>query len=126
MYRLSISDYRSRLVLKGGMLLAAFDERRPTADVDLLAQMIANDVEVIKGVVRECSPSRSTTARSTSVLVDLATARQPDWARFLARSGLDDSAPPTLVEAIQVIAELADPILTGDVSTGLWDPAARR
>jgi hypothetical protein len=40
-------------VLKGGMLLAAFDERRPTADVDLLAQAIANDVDSISRVVRE-------------------------------------------------------------------------
>lgn len=30
LYRVSISAHRSRLVLKGGMLLAAFDERRPT------------------------------------------------------------------------------------------------
>ncbi len=254
LYRLSISDYRSRLVLKGGMLLAAFDERRPTADVDLLAKAIANDVEVISGVVREVLavevddgvtfeleglraqvirdadpytgvritvPARvdrarhplridinvgdpvtpapvqvsypalleepfelvgypletvlaeklvtmidrgDTTTRDRdfadvyvltgrhevdaerlaaavratgahrgsdlrplqSVLVDLATARQPDWARFLARSGLDDSAPPTLAETIRAIADFADPIIASDVSAGLWDPAARR
>lgn len=35
------------------MLLAAFDERRPTADVDLLAQAIANDVDSISTVVRD-------------------------------------------------------------------------
>ena len=38
LYRLSVSEHRDRLVLKGGMLLAAFDERRPTGDVDLLAR----------------------------------------------------------------------------------------
>jgi hypothetical protein len=32
LYRLSISEFRDRFVLKGGMLLAAFDERRPTRD----------------------------------------------------------------------------------------------
>lgn len=53
LYRLSVSGHRSRLVLKGGMLLAAFDERRPTADVDLLATAVANDVETISAVVRE-------------------------------------------------------------------------
>lgn len=52
LYRLSISDHRSRFVLEGGMLLAAFDERRPTADIDLLANAIANEVESIAGVVR--------------------------------------------------------------------------
>lgn len=34
------------------MLLAALDERRPTADVDLLAQAIANDADSISRVVR--------------------------------------------------------------------------
>lgn len=253
LYRLSISDYRSRLVLKGGMLLAAFDERRPTADVDLLAKAIANDIEVISGVVREVLavevddgvtfepdglraqvirdadpytgvritvPARVDRARHPlridvnvgdpvtpapvevsypallqepfelvgypletvlaekivtmvdrgdattrdrdfadvyvltgrhevdaeqlaaairatgahrgsdlrplrSVLVDLATARQPDWTRFLARSGLDDSAPTSFAEAIRAIADFADPILAGEVTTGRWDPALR-
>jgi len=32
LYRLSLSVHRARLVLKGGMLPAAFDERRPTRD----------------------------------------------------------------------------------------------
>lgn len=254
LYRLSTSSHRSQLVLKGGMLLGAFDERRPTADVDLLATAVANDVETITAVVREVLaievddgmvfepdelraqvirdadpytgvritvPARIDRARHPlrvdinvgdpvtpapvevnypalldepfelvgypletvlaekivtmidrgdattrdrdfadvyvltgrhevdaeqlgaairatgdhrgsdlrplrSVLVDLATARQPDWTRFLARSGLDDAAPATLAEAIGGIAEFADPIIAGDVGGGVWDPAARR
>jgi hypothetical protein len=35
------------------MLLAAFDERRPTGDVDLLARSIANDVERLSDIVRQ-------------------------------------------------------------------------
>jgi len=53
LYRLSRSDRRSQLVLKGGMLLAAFNERRPTADVDLLARSMPNDMETIAAVVRD-------------------------------------------------------------------------
>ncbi|MGH2789315.1 MAG: nucleotidyl transferase AbiEii/AbiGii toxin family protein [Actinomycetota bacterium] len=53
LFRLSQSEHRDRLLLKGGMLLAAFDERRPTADVDLLARMVANDVDVIVALVRD-------------------------------------------------------------------------
>lgn len=53
LYRVSQSAYRDQLVLKGGMLLAAFDERRPTRDVDLLAQAISNDAEAVAAVVRE-------------------------------------------------------------------------
>lgn len=254
LYRLSISAYRGQLVLKGGMLLAALDERRPTADVDLLAQGIANDVDSISRVVlevlgldvddgvtfepaelraqviRDADPytgvritvparidrarlplridvnvgdpvtpdpvvvsypsllgepfeligypletvlaekivtmvdrgdattrdrdfadvyiltgrhevdaERLTAAvRATgahrgsdlrplrSVLVDLATVRQADWTRFLARSGLNDSAPTSLAEAIRAIADFADPVLAGEVGSGTWDPVARR
>jgi hypothetical protein len=39
-------------VLKGGMLLAAFDARRPTADLDALARDFANDeASVVSRVV---------------------------------------------------------------------------
>lgn len=41
--RLSASPYVEQFVLKGGMLLAAFDARRATADVDTLAREFAND-----------------------------------------------------------------------------------
>jgi len=53
LYRLSISKFRHRFVLKGGMLLAAFDERRPTRDVDLLGLAITNDAESVSAVVSE-------------------------------------------------------------------------
>lgn len=52
LYRLSCSPYRDRLVLKGGMLLAAWESRRPTADVDLLAQAVSNEVEAVADTVR--------------------------------------------------------------------------
>lgn len=51
LYRLSVSPHRDRLVLKGGMLLAAFQERRPTRDVDLLGLSITNDVESVAALV---------------------------------------------------------------------------
>lgn len=50
--RLAASDARERLVLKGGVLLAAFDTRRPTGDVDLAARQLANDTATILGLVR--------------------------------------------------------------------------
>jgi hypothetical protein len=39
--------------MKGGMLLAAYDARRPTADLDALARSIANDQEAILVLVSE-------------------------------------------------------------------------
>jgi hypothetical protein len=53
LYRRSVSSHRDRLILKGGMLLAALDQRRPTRDVDLLATAVANDIDTIAAVVRE-------------------------------------------------------------------------
>jgi hypothetical protein len=51
--RLSDSPHADRFVLKGGMLLAAFDARRPTRDVDLAAVDLANDVDDIRALVNE-------------------------------------------------------------------------
>lgn len=253
LYRLSRSEHRSRLLLKGGMLLAAFDERRPTADVDLLARMVTNDVEVIAALVREVlavevddgvvfesdalrarvirdadpytgvrvtvpatiararrplrvdinvgdpvtpapveveypallgEPFRvvgypletvlaekivtmvdrgdATTrerdfadvvmltrrhavdaaelvaaVRATgahrqsdlrplrSVLVDLASERQRDWERFVSRSGLGNELPAAYAETIAAVADFADPILSGEITSGEWDPVMK-
>jgi nucleotidyltransferase AbiEii toxin of type IV toxin-antitoxin system len=40
--RLTASDYAGKLILKGGVLLAAFGTRRPTRDIDLLAHDLSN------------------------------------------------------------------------------------
>jgi hypothetical protein len=41
--RLAASPYANQFVLKGGMLLAAWDARRPTVDGDFLARRHSND-----------------------------------------------------------------------------------
>lgn len=41
--RLSASPYADKFVVKGGMLLAAYDARRPTADLDALARSVSRD-----------------------------------------------------------------------------------
>lgn len=56
LYRLSISKYSDKFTLKGGVLLyALFDGNytRTTADVDLLAEKISNDVLNMYDVFRE-------------------------------------------------------------------------
>jgi hypothetical protein len=49
--RLAQTEHADRLVLKGGMLLAAFDQRRPTRDLDMHAEQLANDLNTIAGVI---------------------------------------------------------------------------
>jgi predicted nucleotidyltransferase component of viral defense system len=51
LWRASRSAYREQLVLKGAMLLVAFGQRRPTADIDLLAQHISNDRSTVAAMI---------------------------------------------------------------------------
>lgn len=51
--RLGQSEYVEGLVLKGGVLLAAFDTRRATRDVDLHAEALPNEVNVVERVICE-------------------------------------------------------------------------
>jgi hypothetical protein len=51
--RLTGSRHNDTFVLKGGMLLAALDARRPTRDVDLHALDFDNDIDSVIEVVRE-------------------------------------------------------------------------
>ncbi len=49
--RLAHSPHRNRFVLKGGVLLAAYGLRRPTADIDGAALQTSNEVEDIRQFV---------------------------------------------------------------------------
>jgi hypothetical protein len=49
--RLAASDNSKDFVLKGGVLLAAYQLRRPTADIDFAALSTSNDVERIKSTI---------------------------------------------------------------------------
>jgi Nucleotidyl transferase AbiEii toxin, Type IV TA system len=49
--RLAASANSADFVLKGGVLLAAYQLRRPTADIDFAALNTSNDVETIKSMV---------------------------------------------------------------------------
>jgi hypothetical protein len=51
--RLSASPYADQFVIKGGVLLAALDARRPTADLDALARLLANDEAAVLSRVTE-------------------------------------------------------------------------
>lgn len=50
--RLSASVYVDRLILKGGVLLAAFGDRRPTRHVDLAGLDLDNDATHVLGVIQ--------------------------------------------------------------------------
>lgn len=50
--RLSASNAADRLVLKGGMLLAVWDARRPTRDIDLAGRRMPGEVDGVRELVR--------------------------------------------------------------------------
>jgi hypothetical protein len=56
--RLAASRFADQLVLKGGVLLAAFGERRPTRDIDLQAQALDNDAENLRATICEVAAGR--------------------------------------------------------------------
>lgn len=51
--RLANSQHASKFVLKGGVLLAAFELRRPTADIDFAGVQVSNEVESVRQLVAE-------------------------------------------------------------------------
>ena len=51
--RLSVSRYSAQLILKGGVLLAAYGTRRATRDIDLQARQMANEVDKVLAMIQE-------------------------------------------------------------------------
>jgi Nucleotidyl transferase AbiEii toxin, Type IV TA system len=72
--RLAASDLRESFALKGGVLLAAFDSRRPTKDVDLAGLELANDTETILALVRRVLDVRPPEEDGIEFATDTATA----------------------------------------------------
>jgi hypothetical protein len=73
--RLAASAHAEKFVLKGGMLLAAMDARRPTMDVDLLATHLANDEATVLARVTEIASMRLDSDDGVEYLTDNAVAR---------------------------------------------------
>ena len=55
LYRLSVSDYKDKFILKGGALLYAHDgfQARPTLDIDFMAKNVSNDMARIKKIFQD-------------------------------------------------------------------------
>ena len=129
--RLAASRFANQFVLKGGVLLAAFGERRPTRDIDLQAQALDNEPATIlaaitgiaaedldDGVVFDTSTATTETIRDedrypgvrVTIPARLATARP----RFHADVSVGDpiTPPPANVTLPRVLgSEIAAPAL---------------
>jgi predicted nucleotidyltransferase component of viral defense system len=73
--RLARSPHADSLVLKGGVLLAAYDLRRPTADVDLAATVLPNDIERIGQLIASIAQVVLSPADSDGLRFDVSNLR---------------------------------------------------
>lgn len=110
LYRLSRSEHRDRLVLKGGMLLAAFGERRPIADVDLLGRTMSNGADALAALVRDVLTVR---VEDDGVVFDADRLRTEVIREADPYSGVRLTIPAHLARArlpLRVDANMGDPV----------------
>lgn len=95
-YRLSISNYRERFILKGGALLYAHDrfEARPTLDIDFMATRINNDKENVKLIIKEicnveCAPDGASYDADTVEAEDITVNKEYHGVRVSVVAHLD-------------------------------------
>jgi predicted nucleotidyltransferase component of viral defense system len=111
--RLANSQQASKFVLKGGVLLAAYQLRRPTADVDFAGVQVSNEVESVRQLVAEIASTVLPAGLDDGLMFDLndvraETIREEDEysgvrVRLVARLA-------TAVERFHVDVNVGDPI----------------
>lgn len=69
--RLANSPHNSKFVLKGGVLLAAYELRRPTADVDFAGLRVSNEVESVRQLVKEIAGAVLPAGLDDGIIFDL-------------------------------------------------------
>jgi hypothetical protein len=116
LYRLSISEFRDRFVLKGGMLLAAFDERRPTRDVDLLGLAITNDADSVTAVMAEIAAIKVDGVIFRPDQLTTRMIREQDI--YAAVRVAMPASVATAALALKVDVNVGDPVTPGPVEAG--------
>lgn len=111
--RLAASGSRDRFVLKDGMLLAAFDARRPTRDVDLLALRVSAEAETVRVLIHDVA----------RVVVDDGLVFDLDATRVEAIR--DEDAYPGVRVTLHTTLATARLVFHVDVNVGdpMWPPA---
>lgn len=92
LYRLSVSRYRDRFVLKGGLLLTVLGVRRPTRDADVLARGVAGGDESLLAMVQEVA----SIAVDDGMTFDASRARAMTIREHAAYPGIRIVVPATL------------------------------
>ena len=100
---------------------------RDFADVVLLTGTHAVHAGRLSQAITATSTHRQTTLLPLrEATTALGGRRQVDWQRYLTRAGLAGKLPGNYATAIRLVADFADPVVTGSRVTGQWEPRTRR
>jgi predicted nucleotidyltransferase component of viral defense system len=110
--RLANSKHDSKFVLKGGVLLAAYELRRPTADVDFAGVEISNEVESVRRLVAEVASTVVPAGLDDGLVFDL-----DDIRAETIREGDEYSGV-----RVRLVARLASAIDPFHVDVNIGDP----
>jgi predicted nucleotidyltransferase component of viral defense system len=110
--RLANSPHKNRFVLKGGVLLAAYELRRPTADVDLAATATPSTVEFVRKLVADVAATRLPDDLDDGITFDLDDVRAETIRDGEAYSGV----------RVRLVAHLATARETFHVDVNMGDP----
>lgn len=108
--RLGHSPYASQFVLKGGVLLAAFGQRRPTVDADALAIGIANDAEAVAAHVAEIAAIEDPEDGVEYLTATVATQVIRDHALYHGVRVVMDARIATAVVKLRLDVNFGDPV----------------
>lgn len=139
-YRLSLSRFRCRLILKGARLFLAYDMSllRPTRDIDFLGCSTSNDLEEVRETFSIHTLRKAITAtfaRRSTRLEDrymifsnefaMSREKSDQWNAFLRRSRLQSSL--TVAEAIDRLKSFIEPVCSAETQdTATWIPSEWR
>lgn len=122
--RLGESPYLEQFVVKGGVLLAAFDARRPTADLDALARNLARDQSAVSARVARIALQPSSEEDGVEFLTGTMTSRViRDDALYSGVRVAMDCAIATAQVKFRLDVNFGDPVTPGPVHVCL--PALR-
>lgn len=111
--RLAASVNREDFVLKGGVLLAAYQVRRPTADIDFAALNTSNDVESVKSRIVGVADTQLPQEQCDGLVFDTSEAKAASIRDEDAYSGVRVSLKAALATAkmpFHVDVNVGDPI----------------
>ncbi|HYI80898.1 MAG TPA: nucleotidyl transferase AbiEii/AbiGii toxin family protein [Thermoleophilaceae bacterium] len=108
--RLSGSPHASQFVLKGGVLLAALGQRRPTVDADALAIGLAADADVVATRVAEIAAIEDPEDGVEYVIATLATQTIRDHALYHGIRVAMDARIATAVVKLRLDINFGDPV----------------